>query len=187
MFCPNCGGEVRPEQIFCSRCGQRITVQPPTGRQPMLAIPPLPTESQTSAAGSSAVPGSGSRVARNIGTLGVLWIIYSALRLLPALALFGLTHFHFPFFMRPMPFGNFAFAGPLLGVLAVFTSGMAIASAIAGWGLMSYKPWARLLAIVLAFLNVFHLPLGTALAIYTLWVLLPGGAEQDYENLARAH
>jgi hypothetical protein len=29
-------------------------------------------------------------------------------------------------------------------------------------------------------------PFGTALGIYTLWVLLPGDSEQEYRRLSRA-
>jgi hypothetical protein len=36
------------------------------------------------------------------------------------------------------------------------------------------------LTIVLAFLALFHIPLGTALGIYTLWVLLPEGTDAEY-------
>lgn len=40
------------------------------------------------------------------------------------------------------------------------------------WGLLHFRPWARILAIILAVLHIFSFPFGTALAIYTLWVLL---------------
>jgi hypothetical protein len=33
----------------------------------------------------------------------------------------------------------------------------------AGWGLLRREPWARVLTIVLSFLALFHIPLGTAL------------------------
>ena len=42
------------------------------------------------------------------------------------------------------------------------------------------------LAIVMACLNMVHMPFGTALGIYTLWVLLPAASEQEYRSLARA-
>ena len=43
---------------------------------------------------------------------------------------------------------------------------------LAGWGLLNYKPWARILTIVLSVLHLFSFPLGTALGVYGLWVLL---------------
>ena len=57
---------------------------------------------------------------------------------------------------------------------------------IAGWGLLDRQPWARMLAIVLGFINLIHMPFGTALGVYTLWVLLPAQSEQEYRSVARA-
>ena len=41
-----------------------------------------------------------------------------------------------------------------------------------GIGLRGRKAWARPVALVLAVLNLFFLPFGTALAAYAFWVLL---------------
>ena len=128
-----------------------------------------------------------SRMARNLSSLGALWIIYSMLRLIPGLSLFALGHLRFPWMISPFPFSRHFIAWPFLGALGFFVSGFAIAGIIAGWGLMSHQPWARVLAIVLAFINVIHFPIGSALAIYTFWVLLSGNAEAEYQRLAQAH
>jgi hypothetical protein len=39
-------------------------------------------------------------------------------------------------------------------------------------GLRRQRPWARLVGLLLAVLNLFFLPFGTALAVYAFWVLL---------------
>ncbi len=57
---------------------------------------------------------------------------------------------------------------------------------IAGWGLYERRSWARILAIVLAFLSLFHPPFGTAIGIYTLWVLMPAASEAEYQRIARS-
>ena len=41
-----------------------------------------------------------------------------------------------------------------------------------GIGLQRHRHWARVMGLVLAVLNLFFLPFGTALGIYGLWVLL---------------
>ncbi len=51
---------------------------------------------------------------------------------------------------------------------------------VTGIALLRRRSWARPLAIVAAFLSIIKLPFGTALAIYTLWVLLPGASGQEY-------
>lgn len=56
--------------------------------------------------------------------------------------------------------------------LMAFCFLIAIPSFLAMWGLLHFRPWARILAIILAVLHIFSFPFGTALAIYTLWVLL---------------
>jgi hypothetical protein len=66
----------------------------------------------------------------------------------------------------------------------MFILGFAIAGGIAGWGLMAHAPWARMLAIVLGCISLIHFPFGTALGIYTLWVLVPGDADAEYRSLA---
>jgi hypothetical protein len=43
---------------------------------------------------------------------------------------------------------------------------------IAGIGLLSYQPWARILTIIISALELPGVPLHTALGIYGLWVLL---------------
>jgi hypothetical protein len=42
------------------------------------------------------------------------------------------------------------------------------------------------MALVLAFVSLMNVPLGTALGVYTLWVLLPAQSEEDYERYLRA-
>jgi hypothetical protein len=41
-------------------------------------------------------------------------------------------------------------------------------------------------ALVLGFLSLFNIPFGTAVGVYTLWVLLPAQSQQEYENLVAA-
>ena len=46
---------------------------------------------------------------------------------------------------------------------------------------------ARVLALVLGFVSLFtNIPFGTALGIYTMWVLLPADSEREYEALVEA-
>ncbi len=43
---------------------------------------------------------------------------------------------------------------------------------VAGIGLLNFQPWARILGIVLGIFNLPGFPIGTALGVYTLYVLL---------------
>ena len=53
-----------------------------------------------------------------------------------------------------------------------------IPSLIAGVGLLKQKGWARTLAIIVAILALASFPIGTAVGIYTLWVLTRKETEQ---------
>jgi hypothetical protein len=126
-------------------------------------------------------------VARHINVLGLLWIFFSGLRAMPGLALIGLFHAHFPFMLTPIPAPMRIFLAPVLGGIGFLIAGLAIVGIITGVGLMAHSPWARMFAIVLGCISLIHFPFGTALGIYTLWVLVPQGADAEYRNLAKAN
>jgi hypothetical protein len=58
------------------------------------------------------------------------------------------------------------------GLIAAFTLLLSVPALVLGYGLLNLCPWARILGLVLAALGLFHVPVGTALALYTFWVLL---------------
>ena len=62
--------------------------------------------------------------------------------------------------------------GAVGGFLAVIILIFSIPGLLAGWGLLHYEEWARILTIVLSVLNLFAFPFGTALGVYGLWTLL---------------
>jgi len=179
MHCVHCGAQLIPGQIFCSQCGQAVAV----ANQPSAAAPYAHAQAP---AGITITPTRAAinRVARNLNTLAILWIAYSILRLVPGVALMAFSHLRLPFLFMPFP-GMHTRLGPFLGFIGFGVSALAIAGVIAGWGLIERRQWARVLAIVLAILALIHIPLGTALGIYTLWVLGPQESCREYESLAR--
>jgi len=56
--------------------------------------------------------------------------------------------------------------------VAIILMVLSLPGLITGFGLLKFRPWARILAMILAVLHVLSFPFGTALAIYTFWVLL---------------
>jgi hypothetical protein len=124
-----------------------------------------------------------SRVAGHVRLLGIFWLAYSAIQLMGSWFLASV----FPRFFEGwgwsphIPF----LVGGLLRFVGWLLLARGLLGVIAGWGLLDRQPWARILAIVLAVFTLFHLVLGTALGIYTLWVLLPGESEREYRQIAR--
>ena len=62
--------------------------------------------------------------------------------------------------------------GGMAMVIVIVLFALSVPNLIAAWGLFRFRPWARILAIILGVLHLFSFPLGTALGVYTLWVLL---------------
>lgn len=173
MSCAHCGAPIVAGQVFCSKCGQTVA-----GMQAAPAVAAgAPPDSRPAAGGSL-------RVSRHITALGIIWIVYSALRAIPGIFLIAFGHWPVPFLRDRLPVFLGPSFGPLLQGLGVFISAWAIAGIIAGCGLLGHQPWARILAIVLACVGLIHFPLGTALGIYTLWVLVPQDACSQYRQLA---
>jgi len=156
MFCNRCGTMMQGGA--CPKCGQRIG-------DAVAGTPP-------------------SRLERHLRTLGILWMAIGGLFLIPAVGLmmFG-EGLHLVLHERePWP-GLFQLllyvGGSTLVILAA--GGICV-----GMGLMQKAPWARTAAIVLGVLALLHPPLGTALGVYSLWVLLGDERGAEYGSLSGA-
>jgi hypothetical protein len=66
----------------------------------------------------------------------------------------------------------------------IFLAVFGVIHLLLAWGLYERQPWARVLAIVVACLALIRIPFGTALGIYTLWVLLPESSGREYDEMA---
>jgi hypothetical protein len=126
----------------------------------------------------------------HVKVLGVLYIVLSALGVLSALFLmlaFGGT---LGLVGMTSDSGDAAIAMPIIGItglaLVIMLLALSLPGLLAGWGLLKYRPWARILAIVLSALNLINIPLGTILGAYGLWVLLNKDTERLFEGTSRA-
>jgi hypothetical protein len=67
-------------------------------------------------------------------------------------------------------------AAPIVEVVGVFISCflglLALPGLVTGWGLLAFRPWARVVDIALSAFDLFHVPIGTALGTYSIWVML---------------
>jgi hypothetical protein len=75
---------------------------------------------------------------------------------------------------------------PLLMIVGWLILLKAAVGFITGWGLLQREDWARTMALVIGFIALINIPLGTALGVYTLWVLLPAQSDDEYRALAQA-
>lgn len=111
----------------------------------------------------------------NVKVLGWLYIVLGALGVLTGLVVLAIL------------LGSGAISGDreamaILTIVGFVVAGfMLLVSApgiVVGVGLVNFRSWARVFALVLGFLNLFGFPLGTVLGIYTFVSLLNADAEQ---------
>ncbi len=162
MFCDSCGAPLQAGQKFCTRCGKAI-------------VGPVPVAEM-------------SRVARHAQPLGILWIAYSAFAVIGGGVLFVIANTLLARFHRMGPFGPEMpptppvplFLQPLLSFIAIVLLLKGIAGIAAGVGILQRAEWARTLAIVVACVSLLSMPFGTAMGVYTLWVLLSPNASEEF-------
>ena len=158
MFCNRCGTQLQPDFNLCPKCGAPV--------------------------GSAAVPMPTGRLQRHLRTVGILWIVVGVLWVIPSLVLMGISHA--PHLMMGDDMFTHAFMPPMMFSMGVVFLVIAAGGILVGWGLMNHERWARMTAIVLGILALFHPPFGTALGIYTLWVLLPAESSAEYDRMTQA-
>ncbi len=126
----------------------------------------------------------------HVKVLGVLYLALSALGILAALFLMVTIGGTAGLVGAAADAQDAAIAIPIIGItgmaLVIVLLALSLPGVFAGWGLLNFKPWARILAIVLAILNLFNIPFGTLLGIYALWVLLNKETERLFEARSRA-
>ena len=66
--------------------------------------------------------------------------------------------------------------------IAVFFFILSLPAILGGWGLMNFRPWSRILMIIVSVFHLFHVPIGTAVGIYGLWVLLNTESQRILES-----
>ena len=160
MYCTACGNQITPEQMVCTKCGAPTTV--------------------------GIMRGSYRRVLEHYKLLGILHIVYSGLICIPGFIMIFVGKVMFGWLIHMFPQNQ----GPppeILGPLIVFFGWLVLIRGIvgvaAGVGLLQRAPWARILALIMGFLSLLSFPFGTALGIYTIWVLLSAGADEEYNRL----
>ncbi len=158
MYCNHCGAPLGQDQLACPTCGRSVA----------------------DVRSSIAVR---TRVSGHLHLMAIFWFVMAAFWMIPTAVMFALAAAASaaPGNMPPPArvFAPILFLG--LGVLFLAIGG---ARAITGYGLLKVRSWGRVVALIMAFLMLLDLPFGTALAVYTLWVLLPAEAGEEYQRIS---
>lgn len=183
MVCQACNAAIGSDVRFCPKCGAPVVNQ---------SIPPQPASPAGYAPAYSTLFQPRLRVTRNLQPLGVLWCVFGVYRIvggligmffLQAWATHGFGNGGWPFGGHMAPQFPQAWMAFLLPVIATLTIVSAALAFLTGFSLLSRRPWGRTLAIIAAILALFKFPLGTALGIYTLWVLAPRESGVEYNSM----
>jgi hypothetical protein len=112
----------------------------------------------------------------HVKAVGILHIVFGCLGILLGLlalaffgglaAVVGISERSPDAFIGMSVLGMLGMAGFLLFLL------LSLPGLIAGFGLLAYKPWARILMLVVCAIELLNVPFGTALGLYGFWVLL---------------
>lgn len=162
MFCDQCGAHLQTGQAHCVRCGKAVSGPAEYGR---------------------------NRVREHVRLVGLLWMAYSSLFVMTGVVVLFIAKFvvirlgRIPNGPPPEVMEWLPALVSTVGWLILVKAAMGF---IAGWGLLQREEWARIFALVLGFIALLSVPIGTALGIYTLWVLLPSQSEGEYRALAAA-
>ena len=75
----------------------------------------------------------------------------------------------------------------LAGVAFTILLLLSVPSIVAGIGLLYYRPWARILTLVISVIDLLNVPFGTAVGAYSLWVLLSAETEGLFNRRRYTH
>jgi hypothetical protein len=122
----------------------------------------------------------------HVKVLAVLYIVLSSIGLLVSLLMFFAAGTAASIVGMSASPEDAAVAIPILGIagtaLALLFLLFALPGLITGWGLLKLRPWARIVGIVLAVISLIIFPIGTAVGIYGLWVLLTKDTERLFQD-----
>ena len=126
-------------------------------------------------------------MAQHIKILGILHIIYAGFVLLAGVIVLmvmgGIAGF---LTANPGRYSDAQAAPSLLVVVGLgvflFLLLLSLPGIIAGFGLLAFKEWSRIMTIVLSAFELLSVPFGTAIGIYGLWVLLKPESESLFRR-----
>ena len=165
MYCPECGTAVEAHFRFCRDCGSQLAADRPNA------------------------PGAGTRrrvveePRMELHFKILAWLLIGSGILTGMLSsMVFLAGGIIGFMDIPLPanFGMETLITSLISIVGVSMAVVAGSSVAAGVGILYYQTWGRVLALVVAAILLLKFPVGTAIGIYGLWVLLSTEGRAHY-------
>lgn len=105
---------------------------------------------------------------KHVKAVGILYIVIFVFNLIIAALVWGV--FAGVGLLADDPDAGGILSG-LGGIIGAFLAILALPSLIAGIGILQHQEWGRIVGIIVSVFHLFNFPFGTALAVYTFWVL----------------
>lgn len=126
------------------------------------------------------VLGDKEGVLRNHLTLvGAIHLGFGALGILIAIFVYSIVAGAGFISGEPEAIAITSFVGSVVALVLVVFS---IPAVIGGIGLLKRRPWARILILIVSVVDLFNIPIGTAVGAYSIWVLLQDETEALLRN-----
>ena len=116
---------------------------------------------------------------KHINIVAALQIGFSILGLFIGILIFSVLHF-------ALDFVDDRDAEMILPIVAnalmILFLVLSVPGIIAGIGLFKRKEWARILTLILSVLDLFNVPLGTAVGVYSIWALVQPEVVEEFKS-----
>jgi hypothetical protein len=111
-----------------------------------------------------------SKMKKHVTVVGALHIGLGTLGLIGAMVIFFALRF-----ARGVV-GNEEIPSVVLGFLSIslplLVGGLSSLGVVGGIGVLAFKPWARILVMVISVIGCINIPIGTLAGVYSLWVMM---------------
>jgi hypothetical protein len=111
-----------------------------------------------------------SRMKKHVTVVGAVQIGFGILGFIGAMTIYFALNF------AKNMVGNDNVGGAVVGFLAIglplLVGFMSTLGLVGGIGLLSYRPWARILVMIVAAMGCIFIPVGTLVGVYSIWTLM---------------
>lgn len=120
-----------------------------------------------------------NRMKKHVSVAAILQIVFGSCNVIAALAIAFAFGFVDQFVDDPTAVKILGIVGTPLVVIFLLFGGAMIAG---GVGLLSCRPWARILTLVMTAIGLLNIPIGTLKGVYIIWVLVQSETVSLFEK-----
>lgn len=110
---------------------------------------------------------------KHVTAVGAIQIGFGSLGLIASVGAYILFSNLLDFIPKDgMPEFAASFLSYLFKALPIVLGCISLLGLVGGIGVLSYKPWARIMVIIVAVIGCLNIPIGTLAGVYSIWVMM---------------